>query len=107
MREAQIIMPRDNSQAIAHLRLRLLDIFGGYTQHEATGAWRAPDGAVHYDNHLVFTVASDGILWNGHNFWLGPREELRSICRDIGREAHQQCVYLRGFDGEVELVNCQ
>ena len=98
MREAQIIMPRDCAQAIAHLRTRLLDTFGGYTQHEATGAWRAPDGKAHYDHHHVFTVADIATPYDLNC--------LRAICRDIGREADQQCVYLRGFDGEVELVSC-
>ena len=105
MREAQIIMPRDCAQAIAHLRTRLLDTFGGYTQHEATGAWRAPDGKVHYDHHHVFTVASDGV-WNDQRTYQHGMNCLRAICRDIGREADQQCVYLRGFDGEVGFVDC-
>ena len=106
MREAQLIMPRDCAQAIAHLRTRLLDAFGGYTQHEATGAWRAQDGKVLYDHHHVFTVASDGV-WNDQGNMTEDTATLRAICRNIGREADQQCVYLRGFDGEVELVPCQ
>lgn len=97
MREAQIIMPRDNAQAIAHLRLRLLDTFGGYTQHEATGAWKAPDGKVHYDHHHVFTIAYEHTSF----------EVVRSIAREIGREADQQCVYVRNWFGEVELVACR
>ena len=101
MREAQLIMPRDCAQAIAHLRTRLLDAFGGYTQHEATGAWRVQDGKVLYDHHHVFTVASD------QGNMTEDTATLRAICRNIGREADQQCVYLRGFDGEVELVPCQ
>jgi hypothetical protein len=102
MREAQIIMPRDNAQAMARLRLRLLDAFGGYTQHDAIGAWRAPDGKVRYDHLYVFTVACAEPPGRTHLL----RDTCRDICRDIGREADQQCVYLRGFDGEVELVSC-
>ena len=101
MREAVIIMPRDNPQASAHLRLLLLDRFGGYTQHEAAGAWRDPAGKVLHDHHNVFTVACDVTFADVERM-----QQLRVIAAAAGREANQQCVYLRGFNGVVELVPC-
>ena len=98
MREYVIILPRTANYACEWLRTSLLDQFGGYTEHEATGAWKDPTGAVIFDDNAVFTVATD-IPTAGQAF--------QSLARIAGRIGDQQCVYLRDGDGNVEFVDCK
>lgn len=108
MREATIIMPvtRGNRQdpdgaGVGHLRHELPQAFGGYTEHGATGVWVDPDtGRHHADRNRVFTVTCA-------NTGLDTLDSLRHLAREAGRAAQQVCVYLKGFDGEVELIYCQ
>jgi hypothetical protein len=94
MREHTIIMPRDAGFACEWLRSRFLDAFGGYTEHEATGAWKDPTGAVIYDHNSVFTVAA------------GDRDDLmRSIAKMAGRIGEQQSVYYRDPLGDVHFID--
>lgn len=100
MREAVIILPRANASATATLRARLLAAFGGYTEHKARGAWRDPDtGKIHFDNSSVFAVAVDDE--NG-----GHMLNIRDMAMEAGKLAGQISVYVKGFDGNVEFVNC-
>ena len=95
MREYVIIMPRTAGYACEWLRTALLDTYGGYTEHEATGAWKDPTGAVIFDHNAVFTVATD------HEHAL---EAFQSMARIAGRIGDQQSVYLRDGYGNVEFV---
>ena len=100
MREAVIILPRVNAFATKYMRHTLLDTFGGYTEHKATGAWRDPaDGRVYKDHNGVFTVGVDDVT--GEHM-----PALRNIAMQAGEMAGQISVYLKGFDGNVEFVNC-
>ena len=93
MREYTIIMPRDAGYACEWLRSQFLDQFGGYTEHEATGAWKDATGAVVYDDNAVFTVASDAP---------NAAQSFRSLARIAGRIGEQDCVYFRPPSGEVD-----
>jgi hypothetical protein len=100
MREALIILPDVNHGATERLKCRLLSTFGGYTAHEVTGAWYDPHtGIIHHDTSKVFTVAADD--QDSHCML-----DIRNIAMEAGRMAGQISVYVRGFDGEVEFVNC-
>ncbi len=100
MREAVIILPRTYKHATLSLREGLLDTFGGYTEHEADGVWRDPTtGKVYVDHNSVFTVAVDDD--DGRHMI-----DLRNLAMAAGTQAKQISVYLRGFDGNVEFVNC-
>ena len=99
MREAQIILSNVSPFATTALRVRLRDTFGGYTQHIASGVWRDPaTNIVHDDINHVFTVAAELPDL--------AMAKLREIAREAGRASNQVCVYLKGFDGEVEFVAC-
>ena len=95
MREYVIILPRTEAYACEWLRTQLLDLFGGYTEHEATGAWRAPNDEVIYDDNSVFTVATDR---------LDAMTEFRHLALTAGRIGNQQSVYLKSPEGLVEFV---
>ena len=99
MREYVIILPRTANYACEWLRTSLLHQFGGYTEHEATGAWKDPTGAVIFDDNAVFTVATDRVLYT--------MRDLRVMARRAGLIGDQQCVYLRDSDGNVEFVDCK
>ena len=100
MREFTIMLPRVNGRASTNLRTRLLDNFGGYTEHEATGAWRDDNtGKVYYDHNSVFTV---GVLPT-HPGLYGL---IREIAAQAGQEAQQVSVYIKMPDGNAELVYC-
>jgi hypothetical protein len=100
IREASIILPRVHKEATFSLREGLLDRFGGYTEHEADGAWRDPQtGIVHIDYNSVFTIAVDDD--DGSHML-----DLRDLAMNAGTQAGQISVYVRGFDGHVEFVNC-
>ena len=97
MREFTIILPRDIPSASTNLRTTLLDAFGGYTEHEATGAWRDEfTGKVYYDHNSVFTVGA----------FVEHTAKIREIAAQAGREAKQESVYIRMPDGAVEFVKC-
>jgi hypothetical protein len=100
MREAVIILPDVNHGATERLKRRLLATFGGYTVHRAQGAWRDPKTRNnYYDDSDVFTIGADD--QDGHCML-----DIRDIAMEVGRMAGQISVYVRGFDGEVEFVNC-
>jgi hypothetical protein len=82
------------------LQRHLLDYFGGYTEHHAIGAWRDPaTGKVYHDNSAVFTVAVEATN-------ASSMRALTHMAKTCGALAGQICVYVRGFDGEVELISC-
>ena len=100
MREASIILPHTMSHephtAMRHL---LLTHFGGYTTHEVSGAWRDPDtGIVHNDQSTMFLIGADPTAAN--------LALLHFIAKECGNMAGQICVYVKGFDGEVQFVQC-
>ena len=96
MKEFTIIMPRDAGFAAEWLRTQFLDNFGGYTEHEATGAWRDPTGVVIFDHNAVFTVATDR---------LDAVTEFRHLALTAGRIGNQQSVYLKSPEGLVEFID--
>lgn len=100
MREACIILPRVSPRATESLQEGLLNRFGGFTEHDAIGAWRDPaTNKVHLDHNSVFTIAIDDT--DGMHML-----DLRDLAMAAGEAAGQISVYLRGFDGNVEFVNC-
>jgi len=102
MREATIILPFTmTAEPHILLRKRLLATFGGYTEHEASGTWIDPAGVEHRDRSLVFTIAVRERPFDCSYL------NLTQFAREAGRLARQQCVYVRGFDGEVEFIDCQ
>ena len=97
MKEFTIIMPRDAGFAAEWLRTQFLDNFGGYTEHEATGAWKDPTGVVIFDHNAVFTVAVDDPGKHAETF--------RQMARTAGRMGEQQSVYLKLPSGGVEFID--
>lgn len=101
MREAVIVLPRVHKDATEYLRTELLEAFGGYTEHEADGVWRDPaDRKVYVDHNSIFTIGADE-----DNTGLDMLT-IRNLAMFAGQKAGQISVYVRGFDGAVEFVNC-
>ena len=98
MREAQIILPQTmTAQPAIELRKGLLALFGGYTEHEATGAWVDPaTGKIYRDHSTVFSIAGEQFQW----------AELLPLIKRVGAMAKQICIYATDFESEVHFIDC-
>ena len=79
-----------------HQRLKheLLHRWGGYTVTNASGAWRAPDGAVLAEASRRYEVAMER----------ADVVDFRGIARDVAKRARQECVMIITPCGDVEFV---
>jgi hypothetical protein len=64
MIKATFIIPKADNNGVlfptglvAKLQMQIIDMFGGYTLREATGAWQDEDGKIYNDNNWVFEVS--------------------------------------------------
>lgn len=73
---------------------RLLDIAGGFTSTNATGAWRSPDGRVYREPVTLYHVDSE----------LDVERELRDVAELIAARLEQEAVYLTSADLGAELI---
>ena len=103
MKEAKLIMPLvDNdgrSLAGLHKRLRsaLAAEFGGYTMVGGLGGWVAEGrGAPVEEPVAIYAIA----MYTG----MSRGQALRQIALKFGREAGQECVYIRYNSGKVKFV---
>ncbi len=62
--KATFIIPKADNNGVlfptglvAKIQIQIIDMFGGYTLREATGAWQDEDGKIYYDNNWVFEVS--------------------------------------------------
>ena len=100
---SQIILPLFDNNGIDLVAERLaikkvlLDTFGGYTCHEATGAWKDPATLhVYEDPSEVFSIAGN---------WTIPANvaRLRALCELSAEIMRQECIYMQTPKG-VEFV---
>jgi hypothetical protein len=108
-KEARIILPmRADAEVLAKIERRIVAIFGGFTSHVGTGAWRAPDGHTDVEAVRVYDVAVPafmaGALEDENRAWHGAAAELRAIACEACNRLEQACIYLRLPTGDVHLV---
>lgn len=103
MRESSFIAPiadnKGNETTTAQwvAESALLGAFGGYTKESGiSGAWRDPQGRIHHDESVRYSVAAD---WTPE-----ARDKLRAIVSGFAWRAEQESVYLRLDSGEVEFI---
>lgn len=110
MKEFKIILPlpadhhshttRDKLKAAhAHLAIYLPYHFGGYTAHDASGAWRTPEDGNLYEEVRIYVFA----IKRAALFECDAK--ARDIVRYLLGETGEDCVYFRGASGEVELLS--
>lgn len=97
LKEARIIVPTGAGAAtLANAEAAFLDRFGGFTRTNGIGGWRDGHGHPCVENTIVYDMAvpctPDSAV------------KLRQIAVIIRLEGEQDCVYLRHYDGSVELV---
>jgi hypothetical protein len=102
MSEAKIIIPVDclSASRLSELASELCGTFGGMTTTEGNGSWVDNSGDLINEPVTVYYVAltDEAISREGAN------EILRTLASWIAKHGDQDCVYIRDFDGEVELV---
>ena len=100
LREATIILPVNDNDGSplrgvhAILERMLITAFGGFTAVQARGGWNGPIGP-QFEPVIVYTVAGDATEANLVRFI--------EIARQICREARQECIYVRDFNGNVTI----
>lgn len=99
MIESRIVMPiaaRVAGNLAAHdaLRLRLIEVFGGYTCTSGTGGWM--DGVPTTESVAVYDVAHDDTI--------ELRTALSDIAVEFGDKLGQKAVYVR-IGGEAEIID--
>lgn len=101
MKEGRIILPvnGNDGEPLTHqhfcLRIALIKAFNGFTETAGRGGWTNSKGAQVLEDVMVYDVAgypSDNVV-------------LISIAKEVGAMAGQECVYVRDFDGRVELIS--
>lgn len=99
MRIGRIILPMQDNNGEpmplvhAELRHRLVSRFGGFTSYEGFGGW-ANAGVVQQEPVVIYDVALS----------LCQADVLRSIARQVGREARQKSMMIALPDGDVEFL---
>lgn len=104
--EATIIVPRWKHRLGVWTALRhmpqyqfesdLVARFGGWTSHDANGAWyNANTGQTIYDTNVVYTIAMPITGGNRAAFW--------HFATEWGQKLEQQAVYT-SFAGDVKII---
>jgi hypothetical protein len=102
MREARIILPfaenggKDITFAHETLARELASTFGGFTAFNVQGGWVNGEGKLYLDAGRAYDVAMADTEENA--------AKLRGIARGIGKLTHQEAVYLRYANGEVDIL---
>lgn len=100
MKLAQIILPQigndgtDLWRVHENFKHELLTRWGGFTAHEARGAWLDDRNTIQAEPVVVYLVAME----------LGAVLELRDMARRIASEAKQKCVMIVTPQGDVDFV---
>ena len=98
MYEATIILPFGEFDGYqAEFETELIDAFGGFTRDECKGGWRAPNGETILEPVSRYTVAGYDLPTNNGN--------LATLAFSYGQKLNQQAVYIRYFDGQVEILD--
>lgn len=74
----------------------VLGAYGGFTSHNASGAWMSPEGKVYAEPMLRYVVAFDVEDKKLADFWL-------DIARLSAKVMRQECIYVT-LDGAVHFA---
>lgn len=112
MREARIVMSvadetAGNIEAHIQLERELAETFGGFTATLATGGWVKTPGSIVIVREpvIVYDVASMPDAGESPARWVEANEKLVRTAMLTGRELQQEAVYVRNFDGHVEVID--
>ena len=102
-REARLILPRTAVKSgaslawnLTHVEAKLVSAFGGFTRVDGQGGWRNNAGVVVHEPVAVYDVAAPDTPESAAT--------LQNIARGACIAMFQDCIYTRGFDGNVKLV---
>lgn len=93
MQEAIIHLPVTNNYGrnLDHERSvaeeLILDLFGGFTCEEATGAWKSPEGKIYREPMMVYRIAGN---WDDD----ANVVNLVDLATDLAASMEQEAIYL-------------
>lgn len=97
MNRYQIVVPKLKGDGTPYepcwLEASLVTRLGGFTKHDATGAWGVHD-SICYDNNIVYTVDTEV---NADAF-------IKSVAEEVKSEAAQEEVYVTKQEIQVLSV---
>ncbi len=97
--QIRLIVPSHNDDIVKPYRDRLIAACGGATQTQGQGYWQDAHGNVVYDDVTILDAdATDARPVPEYVLW--------RIARDIAKDLHQDCTYLR-IGNDVHFVDRQ
>lgn len=100
MIERTIVLPvRDNEQhsllrLVGRIKLRVLDIAGGYSEVKQSGAWKGENGRVYYDDSIRLTTTVDA----------EQDAALLAQLPDWAKLLRQECLYTHSINVDAAFV---
>ena len=94
--QIRLIVPTHNDDIVKPYRGRLIAACGGTTQTQGQGYWVNSDGHIVSDDVTILDADARPV----------PEYQLWRIARDIAKDLHQDCTYLRIGDN-VHLIDSQ